>query len=47
MGNILAASNMAVLATAGYMRAITNLKTVLLSLGSAIGAVMQIGRAHV
>ncbi|MBR2036700.1 MAG: hypothetical protein IKA09_03135 [Lachnospiraceae bacterium] len=42
MGNILAASNMAVLATAGYMRAITNLKTVLLSLGSAIGAVMLV-----
>ena len=42
MGNLLASASTAVLATAGYMRAITNLKTVLLSLGSAIGAVMLV-----
>lgn len=42
MGNVLAAANTVVLATAGYMRAITNLKSVLLSLGSAIGAVMLV-----
>ncbi len=42
MGNLLAAANYAVVATAGYMRAITNLKSVLLSLGSAIGAVMLV-----
>lgn len=39
---VLAAAHTAVLATAGYMRAITNLKTVLLSIGSAIGAVMLV-----
>jgi len=39
---ILAAAQPAILATAGYMRAITNLKTVLLTLGSAIGAVMLV-----
>ena len=42
MGNLRASASTAVLATAGYMRAITNLKTVLLSLGSAIGAVMLV-----
>ena len=42
MGNLLTAANYAVVATAGYMRAITNLKSVLLSLGSAIGAVMLV-----
>lgn len=42
MGNILAAANTAVLAATGYMRAITNLKSVLLSIGSAIGAVMLV-----
>ena len=42
MGNLLASASTAVLATAGYMRAITNLKTVLLSRGSAIGAVMLV-----
>ncbi len=42
MGNLLAAANYAVVATAGYMRAITNLKSVLLSIGSAIGAVMLV-----
>ena len=38
--NLLASVSTMVLASAGYMRAITNLKTVLLSIGSAIGAVM-------
>ena len=38
--NLLASASTMVLASAGYMRAITNLKTVLLSIGSAIGAVM-------
>jgi len=42
MGNLLTAANYAVVATAGYMRAITNLKSVLLSIGSAIGAVMLV-----
>ena len=42
MGNLLASASTAVLATSGYMRAITNLKTVLLSIGSAIGAVMLV-----
>lgn len=42
MGNVLAAANTVVLAATGYMRAITNLKSVLLSLGSAIGAVMLV-----
>lgn len=42
MGYLLAAANYAVVATAGYMRAITNLKSVLLSIGSAIGAVMLV-----
>lgn len=40
--NLLASASTMVLASAGYMRAITNLKTVLLSLGSAIGAVMLV-----
>ena len=42
MGNLLASASTAVLATSGYMRAITNLKKVLLSIGSAIGAVMLV-----
>lgn len=42
MGNVLATANTVVLAATGYMRAITNLKSVLLSLGSAIGAVMLV-----
>lgn len=40
--NLLASASTMVLASAGYMRAITNLKTVLLSIGSAIGAVMLV-----
>ncbi|MGN1174089.1 MAG: hypothetical protein ACI4S1_01365 [Roseburia sp.] len=40
--NLLSAASTMVLASAGYMRAITNLKTVLLSIGSAIGAVMLV-----
>lgn len=40
--NLLASASTMVLASAGYMRAITNLKTVFLSIGSAIGAVMLV-----
>lgn len=40
--NLLASASTMVLASAGHMRAITNLKTVLLSIGSAIGAVMLV-----
>lgn len=40
--NLLASASTMVLASAGYMRVITNLKTVLLSIGSAIGAVMLV-----
>ena len=40
--NLVASASTMVLASAGYMRAITNLKTVLLSIGSAIGAVMLV-----
>ncbi|MGN0414519.1 MAG: hypothetical protein ACI4FX_03405 [Agathobacter sp.] len=40
--NLLASASTMVLASAGYMRAITNLKTVLLFIGSAIGAVMLV-----
>lgn len=40
--NLLASASTMVLASAGYMRAITNSKTVLLSIGSAIGAVMLV-----